>query len=110
MRPKADPRLRKTFARIGIPEKGDFTPDRFQMDALAAISRSDCLVTAPTGAGKTWIAEEAIADILEQGSKAWYACPLKALSNAKYSEFRDRFGPDKVGILTGDRKENQSAA
>ena len=87
-----------------------FKPDPFQIDALAAIGQSDCLVAAPTGAGKTWIAEAAIAEVQRQGAKAWYACPLKALSNAKYTEFCDRFGADKVGILTGDRKENATAS
>ena len=107
--PGIDRRLKKIFARIGVPEKGEFKPDRFQIEALEAIGSSDCLVTAPTGAGKTWIAEAAIALNQRQGVKSWYACPLKALSNAKYAEFRDRFGPANVGILTGDRKENPNA-
>ena len=110
VKPNADPRLKKIFARIGPPEKGTFTPDRFQIEALEGIGESDCLVTAPTGAGKTWIAEAAIATLLQAGKRAWYACPLKALSNAKYAEFCDRFGEKKVGILTGDRKDKPDAA
>jgi len=76
---------------------------------LAAIAQADCLVTAPTGAGKTWIAREAIVRCLQPGQKAWYACPLKALSNSKYIEFSRTFGNEAVGILTGDRKENGDA-
>ncbi len=106
----ADARLRKTFSEIGVPQNTPFTPDDFQTKALAAIEYSDCLVTAPTGAGKTWIAEHAIARIHADGGKAWYACPLKALSNAKYAEFSAIFGQQHVGILTGDRKENPDAS
>ena len=63
----------------------------------------------PHGAGKTWIAEKAIGRIAARGGKSWYACPLKALSNSKYTEFCEKFGPQNVGILTGDRKENTDA-
>ena len=110
IRPGADARLKKVFAGIGIPPSREFRPDPFQTDALAAIQRSDCLVTAPTGAGKTWIAERAIARIHEAGGNCWYACPLKALSNAKYAEFSAIFGAENVGILTGDHRENPEAS
>jgi superfamily II RNA helicase len=69
----------------------------------------DVLVTAPTGSGKTWIASEEIRRLLDSGRRAWYTSPLKALTNSKYQEFIDEFGADKVGILTGDRKENGDA-
>jgi superfamily II RNA helicase len=92
-----------------VPAQKPFKPDPFQLQALSAIKRSDCLVTVPTGAGKTWIAEQAIARILKKGGKSWYASPLKALSNTKYSEFSKIFGPENVGILTGDRKEKPDA-
>jgi len=97
------------FAGIGVPPATTFTPDIFQTEALAVIDRSDCLVTAPTGSGKTWIAEQAIARIRKRGGKAWYASPLKALSNGKYAEFSIIFGSENVGILTGDRQENPDA-
>jgi len=109
LKPGADARLRKIFSKIGVPQNPAFTPDPFQTEALAAIEHSDCLVTAPTGAGKTWIAERAIARIHAGNGKSWYACPLKALSNAKYAEFSAIFGRQHVGILTGDRKENPDA-
>ncbi|MEW6673833.1 MAG: DEAD/DEAH box helicase [Thermodesulfobacteriota bacterium] len=107
--PGADRKLDKVFAAIGVPDPEPFTPDPFQLQALAAIEKSDCLVTAPTGAGKTWIAEQAIARILSRGGKSWYASPLKALSNSKYADFSALFGARQVGILTGDRKENPDA-
>ena len=106
MKPGADARLKRVFAGIGVPSSREFRPDPFQLDALTAIKRSDCLVTAPTGAGKTWIAERAIARIRETGGKCWYASPLKALSNAKFAEFSAIFGAENVGILTGDHREN----
>ncbi len=106
IKPQADPKLQKVFKSIGIPKKKPFTPDPFQLEALAAIEKGDCLVTAPTGAGKTWIAEQTIAKIRGDGGRAWYASPLKALTNSKYIEFSEEFGPENVGILTGDRKEN----
>ena len=109
LKPAADAKLRHIFSEIGVPEHQAFIPDPFQLEALSAIEHADCLVTAPTGAGKTWIAEKAIARIHSGGGKAWYACPLKALSNAKYAEFSAIFGAKHVGILTGDRKENPDA-
>ena len=109
VKPDADPRLKTIFKQIGTPPKTPFQPDPFQVEAVAAAQHSDCLVTAPTGAGKTWIAEQAISKILQNGGRAWYASPLKALSNAKYLEFGKLFGEENVGILTGDRKENPDA-
>ena len=110
LKPGADRRLKRLFGQIGVPEAAPFVPDPFQIEALKAVQSADCLVTAPTGAGKTWIAERAIARILEAGGRAWYASPLKALTNAKYLEFGSVFGPGAVGILTGDRKENPNAS
>jgi superfamily II RNA helicase len=109
IRPAADGSLKTVFAGIGVPPVKTFTPDSFQTDALEVIDHSDCLVTAPTGAGKTWIAEQAIARIRQGGGKSWYASPLKALSNGKYAEFSKIFGSEQVGILTGDRQENPDA-
>lgn len=109
LKPGADPRLKKVFANIGIPEQKPFKPDPFQEEALKAIEDGDCLVTAPTGSGKTWIAEQAIRKTLQQQGRAWYASPLKALTNSKYHEFAELFGHENIGILTGDRKENTEA-
>ncbi len=109
MKPEAESVLRDTFSKIGRPPQAPFTPDSFQQKALKAIKRTDCLVMAPTGAGKTWIAEEAIAHTFERGGRSWYASPLKALTNSKWVEFGHRFGSNNVGILTGDTKENVDA-
>src|SRR5204863_2911000 len=57
----------------------------------------------------TWIAREEIRRLLGAGKRAWYTTPLKALTNSKYQEFIDEFGAERVGILTGDRKENSDA-
>ncbi|MFZ5572785.1 MAG: DEAD/DEAH box helicase [Thermodesulfobacteriota bacterium] len=109
IKPGRDPELKEVFAEIGRPEEAPFQPDPFQLEALSAIETSDCLVTAPTGAGKTWIAETAIAHIFSRKGRAWYASPLKALTNGVYSILSHSFGRENVGILTGDRKENPTA-
>jgi superfamily II RNA helicase len=101
--------LRRLLEGIGAPEPAPFRPDPFQLEALAALEFEDVLVTAPTGSGKTWIAREEIRRLLAGGKRAWYTSPLKALTNSKYQEFSDEFGPERVGILTGDRKENADA-
>lgn len=101
--------VEKLLSGIGTPEIAPFKPDDFQLEALSAIENEDVLVTAPTGSGKTWIAREEIRRLLEQGKRAWYTTPLKALTNSKYTEFSEEFGAENVGILTGDRKENWDA-
>ena len=101
--------LGKIFSQIGIPLETPFRPDDFQLEALEKLQSFDVLVSAPTGSGKTWIALEAIKEYLKQGKRVWYGSPLKALSNSKYEEFIHELGKDKVGILTGDRKENSDA-
>jgi len=103
------PRVRRVLDRIAIPESRPFIADPFQTEALQVLERADVLVTAPTGAGKTYIAVSAIEQVCARGGNSWYASPLKALSNAKYEEFSEIFGKDRVGILTGDRKENLHA-
>jgi superfamily II RNA helicase len=109
LRAGADSKLKKIFSRIGKPAPSDFVPDPFQLEAVQAAAMGDCLVTAPTGAGKTWIAQQVMTSVYETGGRVWYATPLKALTNAKLTEFSAHFGPEHVGILTGDRKENPNA-
>lgn len=109
MKPEAEPVLKNVFARIGKPESAPFKPDAFQIEALRAVQEADCLVVAPTGSGKTWIAQEAIRTFFGRGGRCWYASPLKALTNAKWVEFGGIFGEGQVGILTGDTKENADA-
>jgi len=91
---------------IGVPGPRPFVPDQFQLEAIAALSdEQDTLVIAPTGAGKTYIATEGIRATAAKGGRSIYTAPLKALSNAKFSEFKSLFEPElSVGLLTGDRK------
>ena len=109
MQPEAEAVLKKVFVKIGKPPSTTLVPDPFQVEALEAIKRTDCLVIAPTGSGKTWIAEQAILSVFGKGGRCWYASPLKALTNAKWVEFENRFESKNVGILTGDTKENADA-
>lgn len=109
LQPEIDPLLKGVLKKIGRPPTAPFVPDPFQVQALAAIKQTDCLVTAPTGSGKTWIAEQAIRAVFEQGGRCWYASPLKALTNSKWVEFAGHFADENVGILTGDTKENTEA-
>ena len=109
MKPEIASSLKSVLAQIGKPDVAPFVPDEFQVRALDAIKQNDCLVIAPTGSGKTWIAREAILSVMEKGGRAWYASPLKALSNSKWVEFGLHFDPENVGIITGDTKENTEA-
>lgn len=108
-KPEIASSLKNVLTTIGKPKTSPLVPDEFQVQALEAIKRNDCLVIAPTGSGKTWIAREAILSVLEKGGCAWYASPLKALSNSKWIEFGLHFDPENVGIITGDTKENTEA-
>jgi superfamily II RNA helicase len=109
LKPVQSAQLSRLLEGIGTPAPSPFKPDPFQLEALAAVEFEDVLVTAPTGSGKTWIAREEIKRLLEQNRRAWYTTPLKALTNSKYQEFSEEFGAERVGILTGDRKENSDA-
>src|SRR5262245_6533522 len=87
-----------------------FPLDDFQLRAIAAIDAgTSVIVSAPTGAGKTLVAEFAIHRALYRGRRLAYTTPLKALSNQKYADFCRQFGADRVGILTGDVKVNPQA-
>src|SRR5881275_1837135 len=84
-----------------------FEPDPFQVTAFDAIDRGHSIVVAaPTGSGKTVVAEYAVARALAEGGKAFYTTPLKALSNQKYGDLTHRHGPARVGLLTGDNAIN----
>ncbi|MGH9211765.1 MAG: DEAD/DEAH box helicase [Acidimicrobiales bacterium] len=88
----------------------DFELDGFQVRALEALDRGDSvLVAAPTGAGKTVVAEHAVARALAEGGKAFYTTPIKALSNQKFAELARRHGQARVGLLTGDNAINGDA-
>ncbi|MFO0984092.1 MAG: DEAD/DEAH box helicase [Planctomycetota bacterium] len=81
----------------------------FQVEALEAIEAGhSVLLSAPTGAGKTLVAEYAIEETLASGKRAIYTAPIKALSNQKYRDFKSSSGFD-VGIMTGDVTINADA-
>ncbi|MDD2714473.1 MAG: DEAD/DEAH box helicase [Candidatus Wallbacteria bacterium] len=86
-----------------------FLLDQFQIDAIAAIEDGkSVVVSAPTGAGKTLIAEYLIEKFLKEDKRIIYTAPIKALSNQKYRDFKGAWG-QKVGILTGDVAINERA-
>ncbi|MDQ7850834.1 MAG: DEAD/DEAH box helicase, partial [Armatimonadota bacterium] len=97
------------LVEIGEVPPGPFVPARFQQEALAALVSHDVLVSAPTGSGKTWIAQEAIRARVAGTGQTWYTTPLKALSNQKFRQFQQLFGADAVGLLTGERRINPGA-
>ena len=87
-----------------------FPVDRFQTAAMDAIDAGESvLVAAPTGSGKTVIAEYAIVRALEAGRRAFYTAPIKALSNQKFHDLRALWGESRVGLLTGDNSINSDA-
>jgi ATP-dependent RNA helicase HelY len=88
----------------------DFALDPFQVRAITALDEGrSVLVAAPTGSGKTVVAEYAVAKALGEGNKAFYTAPIKALSNQKYTDLARRHGLDQVGLLTGDNAINGGA-
>ncbi|WP_127818461.1 DEAD/DEAH box helicase [Microbacterium sp. CPCC 204701] len=88
-----------------------FSLDPFQLAGCRALENGrSVLVAAPTGAGKTIIGEFAVhLAMREPGDKAFYTTPMKALSNQKFRELQDVYGPDEVGLLTGDTNINGNA-
>jgi ATP-dependent RNA helicase HelY len=87
-----------------------FELDPFQTEACEALEDGfGVLVCAPTGAGKTVVGEFAVHLALTEGRKCFYTTPIKALSNQKYNDLVDRYGPGNVGLLTGDNSVNGDA-
>lgn len=86
------------------------TLDDFQIEAADALREGlSVLVSAPTGNGKTLVAEMLAKDVMSQGLGMIYTSPLKALSNQKYRDFRELFGHESVGLVTGDISINPGA-
>jgi len=82
---------------------GAFRLDAFQRAAIAALDLGrNVLVAAPTGSGKTVVAEHAVAAALAAGRRAFYTTPIKALSNQKFADLIGIHGAEHVGLLTGD--------
>ena len=87
-----------------------FELDEFQQQAIAALNAGrSVVVCAPTGSGKTLIGEYTIHRALARGGRIFYTTPLKALSNQKLRDFRELFGAQQVGLLTGDISINRDA-
>lgn len=109
-------RFKRSQKRAQTPEFAKFTQiidfplDSFQEQACIALeSGKGVLVAAPTGAGKTIVGEFAIHLAIAAGSKVFYTTPIKALSNQKFTELVDRYGAERVGLLTGDNNTNGDA-
>lgn len=91
-------------------KKFSFPLDNFQIKAAESLlAGKSVLVTAPTGSGKTVIAEFSVFDALDRGLKTIYTTPLKALSNQKFRDFTEEYGSGYVGLLTGDLSINPDA-
>ena len=88
-----------------------FDLDPFQLESCVALENGDSvLVAAPTGAGKTIVAEFAVFLAMQKTrAKVFYTAPMKALSNQKFQEFVAEYGADEVGLLTGDTNINSGA-
>src|SRR3989338_2442435 len=88
-----------------------FPYDPFQQRAIDSIEQDrSVFVAAPTGAGKTVLADYVIERSLSQNERVIYTSPIKALSNQKFRDFSARYGQHSVGIMTGDVTINPSAA
>ncbi len=95
---------------LNLEQLFPFPLDEFQERAIAALNADKSVVVCvPTGSGKTLIGEYAIHRALARGRRVFYTTPLKALSNQKFRDFRDQFGADRVGLLTGDLSVNRDA-
>lgn len=87
----------------------DFPLDAFQREAISILLRGDSvMVAAPTGSGKTVVAEFGIYDAFKRTGRVVYTAPIKALSNQKFRDLRAIYG-NEVGLLTGDISENRDA-
>ncbi|TCL62777.1 RAD3-like DEAD/DEAH box helicase [Hydrogenispora ethanolica] len=88
----------------------DLKLDDFQQEAIhQLLEGNSVLVSAPTGVGKTLIADYLIDQAIAKGDRVIYTAPIKALSNQKFKEFKALYGAEKVGIVTGDVVINSEA-
>ena len=110
-------RFAASKTRLGSPQLERFRStlafdlDPFQLSSCAALENGhSVLVAAPTGAGKTIVAEFAVYLAMQDArAKVFYTAPMKALSNQKFQEFVAEYGADEVGLLTGDTNINSGA-
>ncbi|HEU4753584.1 MAG TPA: DEAD/DEAH box helicase, partial [Armatimonadota bacterium] len=100
----------KGGAELDLARLFPFPLDEFQLDSVRRIDEEhSVLVCAPTGSGKTVIAEYAIHKALQAGQRVFYTTPLKALSNQKFRDLGAALGEERVGLLTGDISINREA-
>jgi ATP-dependent RNA helicase HelY len=106
-------RFRRNQQHPALAEFGslyEFPLDDFQVRACRALEDGhSVLVAAPTGSGKTIVGEFAVHLALGTGRKCFYTTPIKALSNQKFNDLVKRYGPEQVGLLTGDNTINGEA-
>ena len=107
----AQAKERNSFkSSLSFASKFDFPLDEFQIAGCHSLEAGrGVLVAAPTGAGKTVVGEFAAYLAMETGKKCFYTAPIKALSNQKFADFKEMFGEDNVGLLTGDTSINSEA-
>lgn len=107
---QSDPEELRRQIREQFLARHPFDLDDFQRQALDALDASaSVVVAAPTGSGKTVVAEYALAVAKGYGNRAFYTTPLKALSNQKYHDLCKYWGNDQVGLMTGDNVINPDA-
>lgn len=98
---QTDPIIEQFRARYSFPL------DPFQEEAIAHLANDESvMVAAPTGTGKTVVAEFGVFRMAQKGLRVMYTTPIKALSNQKFRDLREQYGADRVGLLTGDVIEN----
>jgi len=96
--------------RLDFEKSLGFEVDRFQSEAFDLLdTKSNVVVAAPTGAGKTLVADYAVEQTVKTDGRIFYTTPIKALSNQKYRDLLGKYGENNVGLLTGDISINSSA-
>ena len=109
---KQKKRLKKPERKFVDPMQSseEWSLDDFQLEAIEAVLCGESvLVAAPTGTGKTLIAEKLAEKALKESKEIIYTSPLKALSNQKFTDFKKLFGDHNVGLVTGDITINGDA-
>lgn len=107
MEPDPEP----SAVRTRFNDRLGFEPDDFQLQAFDTLERGEnVIVAAPTGAGKTLVADYGVELALAAGHRLFYTTPIKALSNQKFHDLGATHGRSNVGLLTGDNSINPEAS